>query len=474
MCTNSRMPRVYPTAIPLKEMKVPKAIKKYCKNCKTTHSATEFLCVLEESDSDFGLLARTFAFKKNQRNGEKLFEVMREHIGTSMMLVRNLYYMQMSGWHCWFPADNEVLDVDWRSIFVTDIPGVFIKVLNPEEITENLRFKYCGWQKGLDILDYLRAYADDPGVEFFGKAGIMPRKSLINKAKRDGNFRKYIRNVRREFGESVNWYGPQAILDAYKAHSYDVGKAFDIANEKRQLRKKVRDYGGNLVVKAGFSPETVWNYIETHIKKHNRNYGVYEDYLRACAYLKLDLKDTKNAFPNDFIRMHDLRIDQMRSKQAAEDRKKRAELCKNFEENCKSLQWCEIKRGVLCVILPSAPADLVREGEMLHHCVGTMGYDKKVADGRSMIAFVRSVDDKDKPFVTVEYDLKTKQLIQCYGEHDHRPPEEVLCFVEKWAEMVTKRLKAIEAEARKKAAEEEFEHALDPLTVKYKEVAAAV
>ena len=81
------------------------------------------------------------------------------------------------------------------------------------------------------------------------------------------------------------------------------------------------------------------------------------------------------------------------------------------------------------------------EGKKLHHCVGKMGYDKKVVDGKSIIAFVRIVDEQTKPYVTVEYDIKRRKIVQCYGDHDSNPGIEVKKFTDKWEEFVRKELK---------------------------------
>jgi hypothetical protein len=63
-----------------------------------------------------------------------------------------------------------------------------------------------------------------------------------------------------------------------------------------------------------------------------------------------------------------------------------------------------------------------------------MGYDKKVADGVSLIAFVRKNKELNKPFVTAEYRFDEKKLRQCYGESDSKPTQEVISFVDEWVE----------------------------------------
>lgn len=54
----------------------------------------------------------------------------------------------------------------------------------------------------------------------------------------------------------------------------------------------------------------------------------------------------------------------------------------------------------LQIVCPKQANDLVDEGKALHHCVG--GYIDSVAEGRSLIVFVRRVEEPKKPYVTVE------------------------------------------------------------------------
>ena len=155
----------------------------------------------------------------------------------------------------------------------------------------------------------------------------------------------------------------------------------------------------------------------------------------------MDLNDTKNLFPKDFRRMHDLRTNQYASKKARDSKEELKNLNKKFKEKNKVYKALEFEKGKYCVLLPNGINDLKVEGSKLHHCVGNMGYDKKVADGKSIIAFVRIIENQTKPFVTVEYDLKRKKVIQCYGDHDSNPGEEVKQFVNNWESYVRKELK---------------------------------
>ena len=82
------------------------------------------------------------------------------------------------------------------------------------------------------------------------------------------------------------------------------------------------------------------------------------------------------------------------------------------------------------ILLAKSKKELVKEGEILQHCVGRMDYDKRIIEGRSLVCFVREANALDVPFVTIEYSLLKNQVVQCYGKGDTKPNEDVMHFVD--------------------------------------------
>lgn len=78
------------------------------------------------------------------------------------------------------------------------------------------------------------------------------------------------------------------------------------------------------------------------------------------------------------------------------------------------------------ILCPQKPQDLVKEGNRMHHCVGS--YVHRVIDGKSKIFFVREKRKPSTEFVTVEID-KYNNLVQARAKYNHRPPEEVMEFI---------------------------------------------
>lgn len=151
--------------------------------------------------------------------------------------------------------------------------------------------------------------------------------------------------------------------------------------------------------------------------------------------------------PKDFARWHDIRIDEYNKSKILADKKQRKELYNKFKQVAD--KYLSLQRNFnedYIVVIAKSPADLIKEGSALNHCVGRMNYDQKFAREESLIFFVRNKHNKDKPFVTMEYSLKSNKILQCYAEHNSKPQTEVVDFVnKKWLPYAKRKLKAIVA-----------------------------
>ncbi|MEG1529390.1 MAG: PcfJ domain-containing protein, partial [Clostridia bacterium] len=79
------------------------------------------------------------------------------------------------------------------------------------------------------------------------------------------------------------------------------------------------------------------------------------------------------------------------------------------------------------------------------HCVGKMNYDQKFIREETLIFFIRNKDNIETPFVTVEYSLKSRKVLQCYGDNDTKPDDTVATFVNKlWLPYANKQVKKLQ------------------------------
>lgn len=146
----------------------------------------------------------------------------------------------------------------------------------------------------------------------------------------------------------------------------------------------------------------------------------YRDYLHFCEDLEFDLTDEFILFPRNLMEAHDRTSDLM-------NKKKIEQYTAVFKKMYGGLveQYQFAHRGLM-VLPPKTPAEVVEEGNVLHHCVG--GYAKRVANGECIILFVRREDSPDTPFYTME--LRGDAVIQVRGERNGTATTEVNRFVE--------------------------------------------
>ena len=182
-----------------------------------------------------------------------------------------------------------------------------------------------------------------------------------------------------------------------------------------------------------------------YIEKKKISNRDYLDYLTACNFLGLDMAEARNRFPHDFKHWHDVRIDEYHTAKALKDAEERKELYDKFlkvAEKYEALQ--HDTKSAFVVVIPRSPADLIREGDVLKHCVGKMGYDQKFIREETLIFFVRSREHINEPFVTVEYSLKKKKVLQCYTKGNQKPNEDALYYVNQvWLPFANRTLKKI-------------------------------
>ena len=135
-----------------------------------------------------------------------------------------------------------------------------------------------------------------------------------------------------------------------------------------------------------------------------------------------------------------------------ETRTKQAEIEKRrpaFEKVVAPLEAWDWEDGGICIRPVRTEEELIDEGSALHHCVGT--YGATVARGDSCIFFIRRADAPDKPWYTLQVELKTVKELQNNGLRHCSPTKEVQEFVDRWLEHV-RQLKRAGAKTKKETA----------------------
>lgn len=150
---------------------------------------------------------------------------------------------------------------------------------------------------------------------------------------------------------------------------------------------------------------------------------IWRDYLRMAKFLKYNLKKSSDCMPGSLKKEHDRASFAYEAVQQEVARKQ-------FVERAEENSVYAYKDREFAVIVPALPEDVVAEGVALKHCVGS--YVEAIAEGRSVICFVRRQEDPEKPYFTLE--IVRDSISQLRGFDNKLPDEkELKDFIRKFA-----------------------------------------
>ena len=144
--------------------------------------------------------------------------------------------------------------------------------------------------------------------------------------------------------------------------------------------------------------------------------------------------------PKNFKKGHDRTYQEyqaQRDRIAAEERKRqereaarrmdqvRKDMEDIFKKNAEVDAFAITGKGLM-LIVPRAADEIKGEGETLHHCVGN--YVERVANGETMILFVRKTEAPEEPYYTMEWN--GNEVVQCRGFKNCDMTPEVRAFAQ--------------------------------------------
>lgn len=164
------------------------------------------------------------------------------------------------------------------------------------------------------------------------------------------------------------------------------------------------------------------------------------EYLDWCRDLGYDLDNMFIYMPTNFKAVHDRTAKEYEEAKDRIEKEKKRRMLKKAEKRMKQTQKAledlfrlnenadafSIAGKGLVLVVPKTADDLKREGAILHHCVGT--YADKVAEGKTMILFIRKASDPDTPYYTMEY--RDDHVVQCRGLRNCDMTPEVKAFTQ--------------------------------------------
>ena len=160
-----------------------------------------------------------------------------------------------------------------------------------------------------------------------------------------------------------------------------------------RLAEQFKSDGVTLVRAAkwlGVKAETVAEKVKA------KKYSLIEwaDYISMASKLKYDLKNPVVVYPKNLQTAHDHASAQMSLRASEEARKEYGPRLEKLR------QQYEYTDGVFLIRPPITQEEIVREGKLMKHCVGT--YADKHMKGTTDILFMRRCDKPDTPLYTIE------------------------------------------------------------------------
>ena len=358
---------------------------------------------------------------------------------------RDMNYYYICGYTVDWTDEKKGMEIDYLNLPWYHIEykwfDPYAPLVNIEFLDKYPEFKYSGYKnyKGDNILKFLRLYKEYPELEILMKlelTNIWDSVTILKQIRKDKSFIKHL--IKNK--DIIKCYYPYitSIINSFKT-----GKPIQEVEKLERFKKELNDKDFT-TLRTMFYPE-IEKFMK-YTKEQNIQPRLYNDYLQACNFLGLDMSKSKNKYPKDFKRWHDIRINEMHSKQAELDKAKKAKFYADFLSVANKYITLENnKKDTYITIIAKSPQELKIEGETLHHCVGRMGYDKKMVNEQSLIFFIRDKNSPDIPLVTIEYSLLTKKILQCYADNNSQPSKEISHYIKKqWLPYANRQINKIQ------------------------------
>lgn len=304
----------------------------------------------------------------------------------------------------------------------------------PEEIIVlDNSLLYCAYNGEVDFIEFLKLYRKYPIAEMVMKLKLyrfLNEKALIeltdNKA-----FRSYVYLHRDEIGNLSFTWTKNAFKRNVRVNDY-ASSLTDRIQCGKLAKECLRDQYD--FVKKYASQERIAKYIQDN----DINRGSYADYVEAARWLQLDFNDTRVLFPKNFKEVHDSYTNQYSDYKAEQESIKEKGISSAMGIVAKKYKFIEMALDGYVFTTAKNKLDLIKEGKALNHCVGRMDYDKRQAEEKSIICFLRNAKTPKMPFITIELNCSDLKVLQCYAEHDSRPAPEIMDIVDLWNKKIIK------------------------------------
>lgn len=317
-----------------------------------------------------------------------------------------------------------------------------LKYCRVEKIAELAEINMHGRGKTLYRIDILMAYANNPALEMYEKAGLKKlvrtlvwREGIVGELNRrkttlEGQIRIKDKEKIKKFMSSEGRLTILEMLQYEEKHGY---RWTEEQEEWAQEYWRTLTQGKKLDTFLKYmSIQKLINRIKKYEEQTERTYGTtqgtiieYNDYLQMREELGYNMDNEIFVYPKKLHKKHQEMVKEKNERDSeltiAKKNKEFPKIAEKYTMLCRKYQ----ARTGGYIIRPAKDAgEIVMEGRMLHHCVGRDTYLKRHNDGQSTILFLRKEECLDVPYITIE--IRGTEIQQWYGVHDTKPDKEVI------------------------------------------------
>lgn len=188
---------------------------------------------------------------------------------------------------------------------------------------------------------------------------------------------------------------------------------------KKRSRKSIYDALVQIFAEHSFDKSVLDERLITFLRKNE-----YYDETLYYEYLVLLVRDPSITVDDLFDREYDLRHDNMLLEKHVDSS---IEAQNRYVQIAQELSWIDREDKGYHIIIPKTIFDFMHEGREQHICVYQMEYFLYVIRKQSIIVFLRQ--EKDTPYVTIEYDYRTFEVRQARRKYNQKVDSDLYQYI---------------------------------------------
>ena len=198
--------------------------------------------------------------------------------------------------------------------------------------------------------------------------------------------------------------------------------------KNRRFGQSVRDVLKRHIARLGADSSDLDKRLMSFVKNTEHfNAAIYFDYLQELTFQPAAGLTIQDLFDKNYIERHDTLLRERLARQESVFLREEQKDSEEYSKAVKKLSWIDREENGYFIMVPKTIMDFKLEGNAQHNCVYKLRYYRQVVERKSIIVFLRQ--QKDFPYVTIEYDYKTFAVRQALGKFNNRIDPELHKYI---------------------------------------------